>query len=78
MKQGIRADKTLDVTGLVDLRLKQVVTDIVMTLAGGTVLRVVTDNRSAMTALPGLCKDLGCSLLSLEESGGITCLMIRK
>ena len=78
MEQGTRVDKTLDIKGLAGQRQVAVTESVLQTIAKGQTLKVVTDNAGTKRTFPLLCEHLGCTLLSIEEGGGIVSFVIRK
>lgn len=71
-------DKTLDIKGLADQRQAEVAERILNMMTKGQTLKVVTDSVGSRRIFPLLCEHLGCSLLSMEEAGGIVSFVVRK
>lgn len=74
----VKADKTLDIQGLVHPRSRVVIE---MTMAGldsGQALNVITNDFSTKESVPSFCSHSGYTLLEANGEGGIFSFIIRK
>lgn len=74
----MKADKTLDIKGLIDQRPKEVTKDVLSMMAKGQILRVISDDAGAKQAIALLCEHSGYNLISTEEEGVVICFTIQK
>ena len=72
------ADKTLDITGLVQPRQATVIKTIMDGLGPGQVLSVITNDATARESVQALCADRGYALLEATREGGTFHFTIRK
>ncbi len=73
-----KADKTLDIQGLVHPRSSVVIEATMDGLAHGQVLKVITNDLTANERVPALCSRHGYILLEASNAGGAFSFMLRK
>jgi len=73
-----KADKTLDIKGLVNPRAAFITGHTLANMGRGEVLRVVTDDVRTKQSIPELCRGSGYELLELREERGTLYFTIRK
>jgi TusA-related sulfurtransferase len=74
----IKADKTLDIQGLMYPRSRIVIETTMTRLDPGQALRVITDDISTKEQVPALCSYRGYMLLEANGEGGTFSYTIRK
>jgi len=74
----IKADKTLDIQGLVHPRSRVVIEMTMARLDPGQTLTVITDDMSAKEIVPALCSHLDYTLLESGREGRALSFTIRK
>lgn len=78
MNNDLKADKTLNIEGLSDIRSGQVAMDTLDKMTPGQILKVITRDYKSKKTLPLLCENSGYRLLSIKEEGGYIYLTIQK
>ena len=74
----VHADKTLDITGLVQPRQAVVIETTMDRLGPGQVLSVITNDATAREIVQALCAERGDALLDTTREGGAFHFTIRK
>jgi len=74
----LKADKTLDIQGLVHPRSRIVIETTMSRLDPGQMLKVITDDMSAKESVPALCSYLGYKLLEVGREGRAILFTIQK
>ncbi len=73
-----KADKTLDVRGLVCPRTRAVTERTLEKMESGQSLQVITDDLAARQSLTSFCESRGYEILAVREDVGILYFTIRK
>jgi tRNA 2-thiouridine synthesizing protein A len=73
-----KADKTLDVRGLVCPRPKVITERTLEKMKTGQSLCVITNDMNTKQSIPSLCESLGYEILAFSEDGGVLYFTIRK
>jgi TusA-related sulfurtransferase len=74
----VKADKTLDIQGLVHPRSRVVIEMTMTGLGPGQTLNVITNDMSTKESVPSLCSDRGYALLEARGERGTFSFTIRK
>jgi TusA-related sulfurtransferase len=74
----VKADKTLDIQGLVHPRSRVVIEMTMTGLGPGQTLNVITNDISTKESVPSLCSYRGYTLLAADSEGGTFSYTIRK
>ncbi len=78
MDTNPKADKTLDVRGLVCPRPKVITERTLEKMQPGQSLCVITNDMNTKHSIPSLCESLGYEILAFSEDGGVLYFTIRK
>ena len=74
----VKADKTLDIQGLIHPRSRVVIEMTMTGLVPGQTLTVITNDINTKESVPSLCSHRGYTLLEAQEEGGTFSYTIRK
>jgi len=74
----VKADKTLDIQGLVHPRSRVVIEKTMTGLDPGQTLNVITNDVSTQESVPALCSSRGYTLVEARGEGGTFSYTIRK
>jgi TusA-related sulfurtransferase len=74
----IKADKTLDIQGVVYSRSRIVIETTMSSLASGQTLNVITSDRITRQNIAELCKDCGYTLVNISNEHGLQAYTLRK